>query len=97
MEVKETKKKSESSGQKPVKTIRRGAIAAHIWQRQTQTGFTYYDFSLSRSWKSSAAGREGYSSNFFAENEEALTAVLRETCEEIRVLSPKEDRNAVAA
>jgi len=32
------KKDSPKKGQKPVHTIRRGAIAANIWQRQTQTG-----------------------------------------------------------
>jgi len=97
METKETKKKESSAAQKPVKTVRRGAIAANIWRRQTQTGFVYFDFSLSRSWKSSAAGREGYSNNFFADNEEALNEVVRETSEEIRRLSASEEPAANAA
>ncbi len=59
-------------GQKPVHTIRYGAIAANIWQRQSQTGFTYFDFSVSRSWKSTNAGREGYSQNYFHDNSEQL-------------------------
>lgn len=87
METKETKKKTEgSSSQKLVKTVRRGAIAANIWKRQGPNGYVYYDYSLSRSWKSTASGREGYSSNFFAENEEALLAVIKEASAEMREL-----------
>ena len=29
-------------------TVRDGAIAANIWKRQSQTGFPYYEFSLSQ-------------------------------------------------
>lgn len=63
---------------KPTKTVRRGAIAASIWKRQAPSGFEYYDFSLSRSWKSKSSGKEGYSPNFFIENEEAISAVVRD-------------------
>ena len=63
---------------KPVKTVRQGAVAANIWKRQAPSGFEYYDFSLSRSWKAKSSGREGYSPNFFVDNEEALGAVVRE-------------------
>ena len=76
-----TKPSAETSSDtkpKPVHTFRRGAIAASVWQRQTATGFPYYDFSLSRSWKSSTSGKEGYSTNFFPQNAEALAEVIRE-------------------
>ncbi len=63
---------------KPVKTVRHGAIAASIWKRQSPTGFEYFDFSLSRSWKTKSTGKEGYSPNFFVANEEELSAVVRE-------------------
>ena len=59
------KKPESKKGQKPAHTVRRGAIAANIWLRQTQTGFHYYDYSLSRSWKSQSSEKEGYSNNFF--------------------------------
>ncbi len=49
----------------PVKTIRNGAIAASIWKRQATSGFQYYDFTVSRSWKTSSTGKEGYSNSFF--------------------------------
>ena len=71
----ETKKKSATA---PVKTIRHGAIAASIWKRQATSGFEYFDFTVSRSWKTSATGKEGYSSSFFARNAEDLHAVIQE-------------------
>lgn len=73
----ETNKKK-SSITKPVKTIREGAIAASIWKRQAPSGFEYYEFTLSRSWKAQSSGREGYSPNFFARNATELENVIRE-------------------
>jgi len=71
--------KKKSAATKPVKTIRQGAIAASIWKRQAPSGFEYYDFSLSRSWKAQSTGREGYSQSFFANNATELQAVIEET------------------
>ena len=64
---------------RPVKTIRQGAIAASIWKRQAPSGFEYFDFSLSRSWKTKNTGKEGYSNNFFSDNGEQLAEVIKET------------------
>lgn len=74
-EEKTTKKKST---QKPLKTFRVGAIAASVWNRQTSTGFEYLDFSLSRSWKLKSGEKEGYSTSFFYNNEEALVDVIKQ-------------------
>ena len=63
---------------KPEKTIRNGAIAASIWRRQAPSGFEYFDFSLSRAWKAKTSGREGYSLNYFSDNEEQLSSVIKE-------------------
>ena len=71
-----TKKKRET--QKPLKTFRVGAIAASVWQRQTPTGFEYLDFSLSRSWKLKSGEKEGYSTSFFHNNQEALVEVIQQ-------------------
>ena len=71
-----TKKKRDT--QKPLKTFRVGAIAASVWQRQTPTGFEYLDFSLSRSWKLKSGEKEGYSTSFFHNNEEALVEVIQQ-------------------
>ncbi len=66
---------------KPEKTIRRGAVAASIWKRQAPSGFEYFDFSLSRAWKAKSSGREGYSLNFFSDNEEQLGSVIKEAAD----------------
>ena len=66
---------------RPIKTIRQGAIAASIWKRQAPSGFEYFDFSLSRSWKTKNTGKEGYSNNFFSDNGEQLAEVIRETAD----------------
>ena len=71
----ETKKKPATA---PVKAIRHGAIAASIWKRQATSGFEYYDFTVSRSWKTSATGKDGYSTSFFARSAEDLNAVIQE-------------------
>jgi hypothetical protein len=60
----------------PVQTVREGAVAASIWLRQSPSGFPYYDFSLSRSWKSMSSGKTGYSRNFFARNRDDLVRVI---------------------
>ncbi|TWU21408.1 hypothetical protein [Bythopirellula polymerisocia] len=74
----DNKDKKSRVGIKPVHTVRKGAIAANIWLRQSQTGFVYYDYSISRSWKSTNAGKEGYSQNFFPDNKMQLLQVVAE-------------------
>jgi len=69
-------KKPKTTAERPVHIVRRGAIAASIWQRQTQTGFAYHEFTLSRSWKSKSGDREGYSQNFFSRNAPELVEVI---------------------
>lgn len=66
------------NAEKPTKTVRHGAIAANIWKRMAPNGFEYYDFSLSRSWKSKSSQKEGYSTSFFANNEAEITAAVRD-------------------
>jgi len=78
------KKPASARNLTPVKVIRIGAIAASIWKRQTSTGFEYLDFSVSRSWKLKNGEREGYSQNFFDNNEEALFDVINLACRYIR-------------
>ena len=63
---------------KPFKTFRHGAVAASVWRRQAPSGFEYFDFSVSRSWKATTTGKEGYSPNFFVSNTPALVMVIEE-------------------
>lgn len=85
-ETETPKKASSKAGTKPVETIRKGAVAASIWYRQSPAGFGYYDFSLSRSWKSMSTGRDGYSDNFFAKNEAELLEVIARVTKRIQEL-----------
>lgn len=72
----ETKKKKTYT-ETPVHTIRQGGVGASIWRRQSPAGYVYYDYSLTRSWKSLSGGM-GYSKNFFARNHEELFSVIQQ-------------------
>ncbi|QDT52787.1 hypothetical protein Pan44_07990 [Caulifigura coniformis] len=75
---KKTTKDQDTASVEPAKVIRQGAIAASIWKRQSPSGFAYYDFTISRSWKTQT-GKTGYSRSFFGANQEALLHVVTET------------------
>ena len=78
LSTKEKKQKSDKiETAEPVSVIRKGAIAASIWQRQSPSGFAYFDFSLSRSWKSKSTDKTGYSRNFFETNDADLVEVIQ--------------------
>ena len=80
-EQKEPKKKKAVAIETPVHTIRAGAVAASVWRRQSPAGYVYFDFSLSRSWKSLSSGNTGHSKNFFASNQNDLARVIEQaTC-----------------
>lgn len=93
MDKKENRLKNNT---KPVRTVRVGAIAANIWQRQSQTGFPYFEYSLSRSWKSSAKGKEGYSQNFFDNNKDAIIQVVSQATDWIanKMIDEETEREA---
>ena len=74
--AKAKRKETEIEGTDPVHVVRKGAIAASIWRRQSPSGFAYYDFSLSRSWKSMSSEKMGYSRNFFETNQADLAEVI---------------------
>ena len=83
-EQKELKKKKTTAIETPVHTIRAGAVAASIWRRQSPSGFAYYDFSLTRSWKSMSSGNPGYSRNFFSQNKTELQNVIEKASQWIQ-------------
>ena len=62
----------------PVHVVREGAVAASIWLRQSPSGFAYFDYSLSRSWKSMSTDKTGYSKNFFEKNKRELCSVIEQ-------------------
>lgn len=69
------KDKAEGAPKGPAHVLRDGGIAAMVWRRESATGFPYYEYSLSRSWKSQN-GKTGYSQNYFARNEAQLVKVI---------------------
>jgi hypothetical protein len=89
-ESKKKKAEGEIKTTDPVQTIRDGAIAASIWRRQSPSGYAYYDFSLSRSWKSTSSGKTGYSQNFFGRHRAGLVSVIERASEEIARLEAVE-------
>lgn len=79
----------------PVRVFREGAIAASIWEREGANG-TFYDFTLSRSWKNETSGKSGYSTNFTARNAAALQKVIGEATRFIEERQPKSDSSSSA-
>ena len=63
-----------------VRTFREGPVAANIFRRTAAGGLGYFDFSLSRAWKS-PEGKEGYSRNFFTSNRDAIHTVVDQACD----------------
>lgn len=90
-ESKRKKTDEETKTTDPVQTIREGAVAASIWRRQSPSGYAYYDFSLSRSWKSMSSGKTGYSQNFFGRHTAELVAVIERATEEIAKLEAAQE------
>jgi hypothetical protein len=76
-ESKGRKKDLENETMDPVHVVRKGAIAASIWKRQSPSGYAYYDYSISRSWKSMSSDKTGYSRNFFESNQADLMEVIQ--------------------
>ena len=76
-EAKRKLKEPEGETTDPVHVVRKGAIAASVWQRQSPSGYAYYDYSISRSWKSMSSEKTGYSKNFFETNQTDLIEVIQ--------------------
>ncbi|MAT71335.1 MAG: hypothetical protein CMJ58_17630 [Planctomycetaceae bacterium] len=73
-----TSEESKTAADRPVHMVRRGAVAASIWKRRTNSGSTYYEYTLSRSWKRKSGDRQGYSPSFFSRNVGELSEVIDE-------------------
>lgn len=64
----------ENETKKPVQTFREGAIGVSVWEREGSEG-TFYEFTLSRSFKRSE-DEAGYSQSFREYNDEALVKII---------------------
>jgi hypothetical protein len=100
-ELKEPKKNKRGASDgpiDPIHVIREGTVAATISKRQSPSGYSYYDYSLSRSWKSLSSGKTGYSKNFFSRNQHDLFMVIEKATKwisEREVVAPENEVLAV--
>lgn len=77
-------KKKATPNNKPEHIVRRGEVLVTVNLRQANTGYTYYDLSVGRSWMSRAASKELHGSSFFESHEEQLVQAIREASAWIR-------------
>lgn len=71
-------KKKSAGAPKPAHTIKVGDVAAEIYLRQSNTGFPYYDFQLTRTWKSMSSQKEVSGSSFFNAHRKDLTKAVEQ-------------------
>ena len=79
-----SEKKPSSTKQKPEHEVSCGTVTASIYLRQSNCGFPYYGYSLSRSWQSKATGKQTHGTSFFDQDEADLTQAVRQASEWIR-------------
>ena len=79
-----SEKKPSSIKQKPEHEVHCGAVTASIYLRQSNCGYPYLAYSLSRSWRSQATGKQTQGTSFFDQDEADLTQAVRQACEWIR-------------
>ena len=73
-----TDKKKPTLKNTPEHTIRCGEVTASIFCRQSNSGYTYADFSLGRVWASMTTGKETHGSSFFDRHEQDIIQAVRE-------------------
>ena len=77
-------KKQTTTKQKAAHVIHVGEVRGTIHVRQSNSGFSYLDFFLSRCWASRATGKEAHGSTFFEKNEQDLIQAVHEASAWIR-------------
>lgn len=92
----EMRNKKTKGTETPVHVIRYGGVTASIWKRQSPSGYVYFDYSLARSFKSLSSGNTGYSKNFFAKNQQELTAVIEQAARWIAEHESQRDKAEAA-
>jgi hypothetical protein len=79
-----TDKKQLTAKNKPVHTITRGEVTASIFQRQSNAGYVYWDFSLGRTWRGAGRAKESHGTTFFAKHEKDISQAVHEACQWLR-------------
>ena len=78
------KKKHTTAKQTPEHVIRCGHVKASVYLRRSTCGYPYYDFGLSRTWKSMATGNQSHGTTFFDNNEDDLIEAVQNASAWIR-------------
>lgn len=73
-----TKKKYANGKSQPLHTIRCGEVTASIYRKQSNCGFSYLDYGLTRRFVSLGSGKETHGITFFAKNKEDLKRAIEE-------------------
>ena len=79
-----SERKKNTSKHKPVHVVRCGEVTAEICLRQSNAGFAYHDYLLTRSWCNRITGREAHGATFFAKNEQDLVRAVHEASDWLR-------------
>jgi hypothetical protein len=72
-----TEKKQIAPNRKPVHQITSGECTASIFLRQSNSGYSYYDYALTRNWSSRNTNRQAAGSSFFEHHERDLIDVIQ--------------------
>lgn len=78
------KKKTTGAKVEPEEEIRCGDVIASIYRRQSNAGYSYRDFTLTRCWTSLASGKESRGSSYYPENVRDLVAAIKAASDHIK-------------
>ena len=81
---------------KPIKTFRIGPIGASVWLRSTSAG-SFYEVTVSRSWKAKDSGVTGYSQSFPERHLDTMIDVAIEAKAWIEKQTSSEESPTIAA
>ncbi|MFC1596333.1 hypothetical protein ACFL5Q_00105 [Planctomycetota bacterium] len=79
--------------EKPLHKIRRGQIVATIEQRQSNAGFSYYQFEIGRKWLVKSSQTEKTGTGLFAHQEAEIVEVVTAACAHIRDLANESEES----
>lgn len=77
-------KNKSDAAQQVLHTIQKGQVVAAIELRQSNAGFTYKQFTLTRRWLTRSSGKESSGNSFFEQHEDDIVEAVRTACAYIR-------------
>lgn len=79
-----SRKNTNNVKSKPIYEVTCGSITGSAFRRVTNSGFSYIDFTLTRSWTSQSTGKLQRSGTFFQEHEKDIVECCRQMANWIR-------------